>query len=132
MREPRPHICPPAITAPVADLSDTLLQIERALGGGTGDTYRQHLTDDAVVVVPGAAITREQCAYAIDATPGWDEFDITDERVVELTPDSALLTYRWSSRRGDETYDALMSSVYVKQPSGEWKLALHQQTPVSP
>ena len=83
-------------------------------------------------MVPGAAITKDQCASAIDATPGWDEFDITDERVVELTPDSALLTYRWSSRRGDETYDALMSSVYVKQPSGEWKLALHQQTPVSP
>jgi hypothetical protein len=52
--------------------------------------------------------------------------------VVALTPDSAVLTYRWSSRRGDETYDALMSSVYVKQPSGAWKLALHQQTPVSP
>jgi ketosteroid isomerase-like protein len=116
----------------MSDLRETLLTIERALGGGTGNTYRQHLTDDAVVVVPGAAITKEQCAYAIDATPAWDEFELTDERVVELTPDSALLTYRWSSRRGDETYDALMSSVYVKQSDGSWKLALHQQTPASP
>src|SRR3954471_19406971 len=98
MREPRPHIC----------------------------AYREHLTDDAVVVVPGAAITREQTALAIDATPGWDEFEITDERVVPLTDDSAILTYRWTSRRGDETYEALMSSVYVKR-DGEWKLSLHQQ-----
>ena len=116
----------------MSDLADELLRIERALGGGTGDAYREHLTDDAVVVVPGAAIGREQSAFAIDATPGWDEFEITHERVVPLTADSALITYRWSSRRGDETYEALMSSVYVKQPSGEWKLALHQQTPVTP
>lgn len=116
----------------MSTILEQLLTIERALGGGSGDTYREHLTDDAVVVVPGAAITREQCAHAIDATPGWDEFEIADEKVVELTPDSALITYRWSSSRGDEAYEALMSSVYVKQPGGEWKLALHQQTPVTP
>ena len=116
----------------MSDLRETLLQIERTLGGGRGDDYRAHLTDDAVVVVPGAAIGREQCAYAIDATPGWDEFEISEERVVKLTPDSALITYRWSSSRGEETYEALMSSVYVKNGGGEWKLALHQQTPVTP
>ena len=43
--------------------------------------------------------------------------EITQERVVRLTDDSALLTYRWSSRRGEATYEALMSSVYVRQPS---------------
>lgn len=116
----------------MADLHETLLQIERTLGGGDGAAYRAHLTDDAVVVVPGAAITREQSAEAIDATPGWDEFDITEDKLVELTPESALITYRWSSSRGDETYEALMSSVYVKQAGGDWKLALHQQTPVTP
>jgi hypothetical protein len=115
----------------VSDLREQLLAIERALGGGRGDTYREHLTDDAVVVVPGAAIDREQTAFAIDATPGWEEFDISDERVVELNEGSAILTYRWRSRRGAETYEALMSSVYVRQESGEWKLALHQQTPLT-
>ena len=119
-------------TRRMTDLRDQLLSIERALGGGTGDTYREHLTDDAVVVVPGAAIDREQTAFAIDSTPGWDEFEITDERVVELGEGTALISYRWSSRRGDETYEALMSSVYVRQQDGEWKLALHQQTPVNP
>ena len=110
---------------------DELLAIERELGGGTGDAYRKHLTDDALVVVPGAAIDKEKCAFAIDASPGWDEFDITDAQTIELTPESVVLSYRWSSRRGDETYEALMSSVYVRR-DGEWKLALHQQTPVTP
>jgi hypothetical protein len=115
----------------MTDLRDQLLAIERELAGGTGDAYRARLTDDAVVVVPGAAITREQCAFAIDATPGWEEFAIQDERVVELGPDAAFLTYRWTSRRGEETYTALMSSVYVRR-DGEWKLALHQQTSAEP
>jgi hypothetical protein len=131
MREHRPGSCAD-IKHGVADLLDTLLTIERALGGGDGNAYREHLIDDAVVVVPGAAIDKEQTAFAIDATPGWDEFEITEQRVVPLTDDTALLTYRWSSRRGDETYDALMSSVYVKQPDDTWKLALHQQTPANP
>ncbi len=64
----------------MTDLRDTLLEIERTLGGGTGDDYREHLTDDAVVVVPGAAIDREQTAFAIDSTPGWDEFEISEEK----------------------------------------------------
>jgi ketosteroid isomerase-like protein len=116
----------------MSELRDTLLQIEHTLGGGSGDTYREHLTDDAVVVVPGAAIDKEQTAFAIDATPGWDEFEISDARAVELSGDTAFLTYRWSSRRGDDTYEALMSSVYVRQADGTWKLALHQQTPATP
>lgn len=116
----------------MADLHGHLLEIEHALGGGTGDTYREHLTDDAVVVVPGAAISREQCASAIDSTPGWDEFTISDHRLIQASDDSAILTYRWRSTRGDYTYESLMSSVYARQADGAWKLVLHQQTPVSP
>src|SRR3954466_5716211 len=100
----------------MTSLRDTLLTIERTLGGGTGDAYREHLTDDAVVVVPGAAISREQCAFAIDATPGWDDFTITDDCVIELTPVSELFAYRCHSSRGDDAYHGLMSSVYVRQP----------------
>ena len=116
----------------MSDLTQQLLEIERALGGGSGDTYREHLIDDAVVVVPGAAITREQCAMAIDSTPGWDEFEISEDRVVQPTEDTAILTYRWRSRREDFVYESLMSSVYARQADGAWKLVLHQQTPVNP
>ena len=116
----------------MSDLRDTLLQIERTPGGGDGDAYRAHLTDDAVVVVPGAAIGREQCAQAIDATPGWDEFTISDEKLVELGPGTVLLNYRWKSHRERFTYESLMSSVYVEQPDGGWKMAFHQQTPITP
>ena len=116
----------------MTELRDTLLRIERVLGGGDGAAYRAHLTDDALIVVPGAAIGREQCAQAIDATPGWDEFAITDEKIVEIAPGTALINYRWRSHRNNYTYESLMSSVYVQQPDGEWKMAFHQQTPTTP
>lgn len=110
------------------NLRQELLEIEHELGGGDGEAYRRHLAGDAIVVVPGAILDREGCAAAIDESPGWDEYSITDARLVEPTPDSALLTYRWSSRRGEATYDAAMSSVYARRDGG-WRLVLHQQTP---
>ena len=107
---------------------EELLRIERELGAGPGDPYRRHLAEDAVVVVPGAVLDREACAAALDASPGWDEWTISDARTRSLTPDSAVLTYRWHSRRGDATYSATMSSVYARR-DGAWRLVLHQQTP---
>jgi hypothetical protein len=110
-------------------LKQTISGIERELGAGDGDTYRRHLADDAVVVVPGQVLTRNQTAEAMDASPGWDEQTYEDEQLRELTDDAVLLTYRFSGRRGDTVYTALMGSVYVRR-DGEWKMAFHQQTPV--
>ena len=105
-----------------------LEQIERELAGGGGDAYRSHLANDAIVIVPGAVMDRDSCAAAIDAAPRWDEWTIADVSVRLLSAESALLSYRWRSRRGDTRYDAVMSSVYALR-DGVWKLVLHQQTP---
>ena len=105
-----------------------LLEIEETLGTGSGDAYRRHLADDAIVVVPGAVLDREQCADAMDASPGWDEYEISDVRTARPASDAAILSYRWRSRRGDVAYEALMSSAYARR-DGEWRLVLHQQTP---
>jgi hypothetical protein len=105
-----------------------LLEIEEALGTGAGDVYRRYLAQDAIVVVPGAVLDREQCAEAMDASPGWDEHEITDVRTARPAPDAAILSYRWRSRRGEVAYEALMSSAYARR-DGEWQLVLHQQTP---
>jgi hypothetical protein len=111
------------------ELKTTLYAIERELGAGGGDTYRRHLTDDAVVVVPGQALTKDQTAEAMDASPGWDELAFDDEQIRELGPDTALLIYRFTGRRGDDVYRALMGSVYVRRDA-DWRMAFHQQTPL--
>jgi hypothetical protein len=105
-----------------------LLRIEEELAPGSSEAYRRHLADDAVVVVPGAVLTRDECIAAIGAAAPWDEHAIGDARTVRLGADAAVLTYRWHSRRGDEHYAAVMSSVYAHR-DGAWRLVLHQQTP---
>lgn len=105
-----------------------LMAIEEALAGGSGEAYRRHLAGDALVVVPGAVLDRDTCAAAMDESPGWDEREITDVRSTSVSPDSAMLTYRWRSRRGETVYAAVMSSVYARR-DGAWRLVLHQQTP---
>jgi hypothetical protein len=113
----------------MGSLREELLSIERELAAGSGDSYRRFLTDDAMVIVPGMVLDREGCASAIDSGPRWDAWTISDERLLELAPDVAVLTYRWRSKRGETSYLAAMTSVYTKKKGDGWRLVLHQQTP---
>jgi len=109
-------------------LVEQLVEIEEQLGAGPGEPYRRWLTDDALVVVPGRVMDREECAAAMDEGPGWDAWQIDDPRVISIDPDAAVLSYRWRSSRGDQVYEAAMSTVYTRR-GGEWLVVLHQQTP---
>jgi hypothetical protein len=112
-------------------IREKLLAIERELADGEGDAYRRHLRDDAVVIVPGQALTKDATAAAMDDSPGWDESRISDERVLELGDAVAVLNYRFSGRRGEDfSYSALMSSIYERREGETWQLVLHQQTPL--
>lgn len=107
---------------------DTLLALELRLARAeNGDPYRDILREDAVVVLPGFVMGREDCAAAIDASPGWDRVELEDERVVALSADSAALVYRFSGLRGTEGYVADMVSTYVETAEGP-KLVTHQHT----
>ena len=104
----------------------------QALSQGTGaEFYQRNLANDALMVFPFGVLTREQSIEAITAAPPWASFCIEDPRVVVLTDDSAILTYRATAQRaGQELYLALTTTVFVKH-EGTWKTAFHQQTPVS-
>jgi hypothetical protein len=117
------------------DVRKILIALEergwQALSQGTGvEFYQRNLTDHALMVFPFGVLTREQSIEAIRAAPPWASFRIEDPRVVELTDDSAILTYRVTAQRaGQEPYSALIATVFVKH-EGTWKTAFHQQTPV--
>ena len=109
---------------------DELLEIEHTLAVGGGDEYREHLADDAVVIIPAQALDKPETVEAMDRSPGWDEVEISEPHVREIGDAGAVLTYRFRGRRGaDHAYGALMSSAYSKD-DGSWKLVLHQQTPL--
>jgi len=109
--------------------AEQLLRIEHQLARGDGATYEQHLADEALVVIPGDILDRAATVEAMDASPGWDEVSIGEEAVRGLGPDTVLLTYRFRARRGQDHYAATLSSAYVRDGEGCWKLAFHQQTP---
>ncbi len=111
------------------EMAQQLLRIEHELARGDGATYEQHLAEEAQVVIPGYTLDRAATVEAMDASPGWDEVSIGEEEVRELGPDVALLTYLFRGRRGQDHYAATLSSAYVKDGEGCWKLAFHQQTP---
>ena len=113
----------------MSELQRELIAIEEELGSSSADAYRRHLAEDAVLVLPVGALDRDACIAAIESSPPWDEYDISEPRVLELGPDAAALTYRWHSRRGESAYSAPMTSVYARRDRA-WRLVLHQQTPV--
>lgn len=109
--------------------AEQLLRIEHELARGDGATYERHLAEGARVVVSGDVLDRAAAVEAMNASPGWDEVSIGEEAVCELGPDVALLTYLFRCRRGQDHYAATLSSTYVRDGEGRWKLAFHQQTP---
>ena len=113
-------------------LTETLLELEAAFwrAAGSRERYEQNLAADAVHVFPGWGVTERDRAVsaAADAAP-WDEFNIEDPRLVELSEDVAALVYTARAVRGENPYVAAMRSVYRRE-AGTWRLVLHQQTPL--
>ncbi|WP_402373276.1 nuclear transport factor 2 family protein [Isoptericola rhizosphaerae] len=103
-----------------------LLAIDDRLARGAGPDYAEVLHDDALVVVPGAVLDKAGCVAAMDASPGWDEADLDDARLVR-GGDTATIVYRFTGRRGEDTYVATLASTYVCADG--WRLLLHQHTP---
>ncbi len=115
---------------------DELLSLEHqgwmSLCQGTGsEFYGQLMTDDAVMVLPhGLLLDRRAVIASLSDAPAWDNYEIANERIIELDDDNAVLVYTGEATRGEEPpFSALMSSVYTRQ-KGELKLALYQQTPI--
>jgi hypothetical protein len=103
-----------------------------ALVAGTGPEFYEDLcTDDAVMLFPGGMVLdRDDAIEGLRHAPTWATFELSDARVVPLADDAAVVVYRATAQRaGEEPYRAAMSSTYVRR-GDEWRLAVHQQTPV--
>ena len=120
----------------MTDLIELEQQGWEALASGRGaEFYGRVMTEDAIVVVPGMVLDRAQTLASWEGMPPWSEYRLIQERVLHLGADTAIITYEVSARRpGDEQpYHAQLTSVYVaaaERDDGEWRLALHQQTPL--
>jgi hypothetical protein len=116
--------------------TEELLGIERAswealaTAGAAAPMYDELLAGQVLMLLPGGLVIDDRDAV-IDSMRGapWDRYELADERVTMLTDDAAVVAYRGTAQRGDQDYEALFSSTYVRE-RGAWHLAVHQQTPV--
>jgi hypothetical protein len=93
--------------------------------------YAGLLVDDAIMIFPGGLFIKGKgpILNSMAAQP-WESFTMEESVVISLSESVSLLAYRVTARReGHDVYEALVSSTYVVQ-EGNWKLAVHQQTPV--
>jgi hypothetical protein len=117
--------------------AQSLIRLEHAAwqalstsGHAAATFYEAVLAPEVLVLLPGPMVIDDRSAV-IDSMRGepWSSFHLSNERVLELTDDVAVLAYEVEARRGATEYRALLNSTYVRSGDGSWKLALHQQTP---
>ena len=118
------------------ELEKQLLDIERKLWTNDAVFYEKSFVDAALLVFPETGVITRDVAVAAIRTENaegrkWAEVEFKDVRVVRLTDDSAVLTYKVAARweHEDSSSTALATSVYVRR-KGEWRVGFHQQTPL--
>ncbi len=115
------------------DLTNELMALERGFWEAATDRdfFREHLADEAVMVFPYGvgAMDKAMVLYTIRAdVEAWTSLEFTEEQVVRLGDDAAVITYKVAAGRSDdEPFKAFISSTYVRR-DGNWLLAFHQQT----
>ena len=114
---------------------EELLELEHAgwasLCDGTGaDFYGDVMTADGVMVLAnGTVMDRKEVVEALRDSPSWAAYELDVVRSVQLSEDSTALVYTGIGHRdGAGSFVGVMTSTYVRR-SGEWKLAVYQQTP---
>jgi hypothetical protein len=117
------------------DLDAELLNLEQAgwqslVDGNARTWFREVLSPDIVVVGAGSGVVSGDAALDHLSGSTWSWVRLRGPRVVSLSDSVALIAYRVIARRDfDVEYQAMVSSSYVRV-GDDWKLAVHQQTPV--
>ena len=115
------------------DLPARLLHEEHAgwkaiLDGRGGEHYQRAMTRDALMVVDGAMLGRDEILAAFRSTPPWESYELHEPAVIRLGDRAGMVVYRAVARRGDDTVNLRMSTTYL-YADGAWHVAAHQQTP---
>ena len=83
------------------------------------------------MIFPGGLLLegREQILDSMAAQP-WQSYQIEDPHLISLSEKAGVVVYKVTAQReGSSPYVALISSTYVCRED-QWKLVIHQQTPV--
>jgi hypothetical protein len=118
------------------DITDELVELERrgwqalATEGGAAVYYDWILDDEPLMLLPGGLVLTDRAAILDSMSgPPWHSFHLEVLRAVMLNDDCGIVAYEVVAERpGTPAYSALMSTTYACR-HGQWKVAVHQQTP---
>lgn len=112
----------------MSDIEAQVSELEHRFWHGDAAFYREHLSDDCRMALPGMGlIDRDAAVRGVACGPRWDEVEMVDFAIQLLGQEAAIVSYRAHARRGDHTYEAVIGSVYSLH-GGRWKMLFHQQT----
>jgi hypothetical protein len=103
-----------------------------AIAEGDIDFFERNITDDAMLIYPGAGntYTKRECIAAMRGHPPYLKYDLEDQRVVHVGGSTAVLTHRATVLTAhDDTPRTVMVGSVLVNIDGAWRLALHQWTP---
>ena len=115
------------------DLPARLLHEEHAgwraiVEGRGGEHYQRAMTRDALMVVDGAMLGRDEILAAFRVGPAVGLVRAARARRDPPRRPRRHLVYRAVARRGDDSVNLRMSTTYLYD-DGAWHVAAHQQTP---
>ncbi|MDH6235271.1 hypothetical protein [Cryobacterium sp. CG_9.6] len=123
------------MTAITDDLPARLLHEEhegwQAIIAGQGaDYFQRTMTQDALLVVPGGVISRNELSGGF-ALLDCDGYQLHEPAVIRLGNHGGIVVSRAVVRRGEETTQFFVSTTYVFHDGG-WCIAAQQRTPTVP
>lgn len=121
------------MTSITDDLPARLLHEEnsgwKAIVSGQGGAYFQReMTDDGLMIVPGAVITRDQVTAYFDQAMPWESYGIHQPAIIRLGDHAGIVVYKAIIGRGETVAEVNISTTYLFV-SGGWRVAARQQSP---
>lgn len=116
-------------------LKEKLIQLESGFwedAGADGDFYKENMADDGLMILPfqGGRMMKEATIESVQQAVKWKSFEINEAKVYALDDRYALLVYTTLAFHADDSeYKAHISTTYRKEGEN-WKLFIHQQTPI--
>lgn len=122
-----------ANSAVITELLELKQQALDATQRADGAFYASYLADDAVAITPYGVFDKAAIvAQMSSAASSFKSESIDDERAIELSPTSGVVSYR-ANYAGTETAPArsvYVTTVYRRDANG-WRGLLYQQTPIA-
>jgi len=119
----------------MSQLADEILAIEKGFWTQVDNPrfFEENLADEGLSVIEPMGFIRKRQAVQMTADKPYQDVEMTDVVLRQITPDCVILAYHGQGTRdGDKApYRGSIASTYVKQ-NGRWQLALTAHQPWKP